>query len=168
MIYQTSLAATDAFWALIALFIFLFILYIFNIPHLLLTKLDERSKNIADELEEARALKEEAQQNLVLCQKKCKDAEEEAKALLERAQREARQIENDARSLSDKYLEQQRKLLEEKLKTSAIEALKSVKDRTVDVLINSSKDIISQELDVTTNNKLVKASIDTIKAKLQN
>ena len=146
MTHSNSIIATDAFWALIALIFFFVILYRLKIPHLLLSKLDERAKNIANELDEARSLKEEAQQNLVKCQQKCKEIEEESKKILERAQREARQIENDARSLSDKYIEQQRKLVDEKMKRAMLEASKEVNGRAVDVIISAAKDIILSEL----------------------
>lgn len=166
MTHSNSIIATDAFWALIALIFFFVILYRLKIPHLFISKLDERAKNIANELEEARALKEEAQQNLVKYQQKCKEIEEESKRLLERAQREARQIENDARSLSDKYIEQQRKLVDEKMKRALLEASKEVNERTIDVIIAAAKDVISSELTTEKNSSLIDASINKIKQKL--
>lgn len=163
---HNSIVATDAFWALIALIVFLIILYVLKIPSKLASKLDERANNISKDLEEARILKEEANQTLVECQKKCKEVQEEAKQLLERARREAQQIENDARKSTEKYIEQQRSLAKEKMQRALEEASKEVKNSAVEAIIQTAQAIIIQNLSAEKNEELVLASIKNIKKKL--
>ena len=56
--------ATGQFWVLVALLIFIGILIYMKVPGMLAAQLDKRSTEIADELEQARRLREEAQQLL--------------------------------------------------------------------------------------------------------
>ena len=71
----TSLAAV---WATVALFIFLGIAAYLKVPGTIGKALDARADRIRNELEEARKLREEAQQVLAEYQRKRKEAEAEA------------------------------------------------------------------------------------------
>lgn len=166
MTHNASIVATDAFWALIALIIFCIILYVLKIPTLLSSKLDARALDVAKELEDARVLKEKAQQNLVDCQKKCKEIQEEAHNLLKRATREAEQIKNEARKATEKYIEQQRILAKEKMQLALAEASKDIKNHAVDVIIKTTQDIIEQELTENKNTQIVLSSLNNIKHRL--
>ena len=66
------------FFALVALIIFLGVVIYFKAPQMLTGSLDKRAARIADELEEARKLREEAQALLAEYQRKQRDAEKEA------------------------------------------------------------------------------------------
>ena len=77
------------FWALIALFIFLGVVVYLKVPGMIAKALDERAAKIRDELDEARRLREEAQQLLAEFQKKRKEAEKEAADIVAAAKREA-------------------------------------------------------------------------------
>ena len=59
-----------AFWALVALVIFLGIVIYLKVPGMINKSLDERAERIRNELDEARRLREEAQQLLAEYQRK--------------------------------------------------------------------------------------------------
>nr|MBA3447540.1 ATP F0F1 synthase subunit B [Pseudaminobacter sp.] len=66
------------FWATVALIIFLAVVFYMKAPAMITKSLDQRADRIRDELEEARRLREEAQQLLAEYQRKRKEAEKEA------------------------------------------------------------------------------------------
>ena len=81
--------ANPSTWVSIFLFIFLGILVWAKVPGLITGALDKRSKEIQDELDEARKLREEAQGLLADYQRKAREAEEEAQSIVAQAKREA-------------------------------------------------------------------------------
>ena len=66
------------FWALVGLIIFLGIIFYVKVPAKIVGSLDDRANKIRDELEEAKRLREEAQQLMAEYQRKRQEAEEEA------------------------------------------------------------------------------------------
>ncbi|TIU06729.1 MAG: ATP F0F1 synthase subunit B, partial [Mesorhizobium sp.] len=82
----TSLATL---WATVALVIFLAIAVYIKVPGLIAKALDARADKISNELEDARRLREEAQQLLGQYQRKRKEAEQEAADIVAAAKREA-------------------------------------------------------------------------------
>ena len=77
------------FWAMIALFIFIGVVIYMKVPGMIAKALDERAAKIRNDLDEARRLREEAQQLLVEFQKKRKEAEKEAADMVAAAKRES-------------------------------------------------------------------------------
>ena len=63
------------FWALIALILFLALIAYMKVPGMIAKSLDGRADKIRNELDEARRLREEAQQLLAEYQRKRKDAD---------------------------------------------------------------------------------------------
>src|SRR5690606_33982294 len=78
------------FWAFVALVIFIAIIVYMKVPAMIGRSLDERADNIRKELEEARTLREEAQQLLAEYHRKRKEAEKEAGDIVASAEREAK------------------------------------------------------------------------------
>ncbi|MGI9312013.1 MAG: ATP F0F1 synthase subunit B, partial [Alphaproteobacteria bacterium] len=69
----------DATWVAIGFILFILLLIYFKIPNQITKILDDRSKKIKDELDEAKRLREEAQTILSEFQKKNTEAEQTAK-----------------------------------------------------------------------------------------
>ncbi len=65
----------STFWAFIALLLFIALIVYLKVPGMIGRSLDERAENIKKELEEARTLREEAQQLLAEYHRKRKEAE---------------------------------------------------------------------------------------------
>lgn len=143
---NTTIIATDAFWALIALVIFIVILFIFKIPSMLGRILDKRAQDIANELDESRRLKEEAQQLLAEYQHKRQEAEAQAKDIVAAAKREAKQLCNDMRQASQNYILQRNKQAEDKIKLAEEEAVKYVRQHAIDISVNLAKEFLSSDI----------------------
>ena len=77
------------FWALISFILFFGVLAYYKVPAIMAAALDKRADQIRNELEQAKKLREEAQQLLAEYQRKRKEAEAEAETILRAAEREA-------------------------------------------------------------------------------
>src|SRR6185312_1515760 len=90
------------FWVAVAFVAFLAVLAYYKVPALIAKTLDDRATAIRKELDEARRLREEAQNLLSDYQKKHRNAGLEAQAIAEQARREAEAYAKAARaSLAD-------------------------------------------------------------------
>jgi F-type H+-transporting ATPase subunit b len=89
----------STFWAFIALLLFIALIVYLKVPGMIGRSLDERAENIKKELEEARTLREEAQQLLAEYHRKRKEAEKEAGDIVAAAEREAKALLEDAKNM---------------------------------------------------------------------
>src|SRR5262245_65879928 len=80
---------TAEFWVAVSFVGFFLILFYYKVPALIAKALDDRAAAIRKELDEARRLREEAQNLLADYQKKHRNAGQEAEAIVEQARREA-------------------------------------------------------------------------------
>ena len=95
--------AAAEFWVLVTFLIFMGIVFYLGVPALIAKALDKRAEEIKTELDEARRLREEAQQLLADYQRKAREAEEEAKVIVEQAKHEAEALATETKkSLSGK------------------------------------------------------------------
>jgi F-type H+-transporting ATPase subunit b len=92
------------FWATVALLIFLAIVIYYKVPGMIAGQLDQRAAKIQNELDEARRLREEAQQLLADYQRKRKEAEAEAQGIVDAAKREAKALAADAKVKTEEYV----------------------------------------------------------------
>jgi len=131
-----SLKNTD-FVVLIAFLIFVGILLYFKVPSKVGEMLDSRANTIKAELDEAKALREEAQA-----------AAEAAKG----------EIANSiARRLAG---------AEDKIASAQAAAVKDVRDRAVQVAVGAAKSVVAKQMDAKGANSLIDDAIATVGAKL--
>lgn len=149
----------ETFWALIGLILFLAILVYYKVPAMMANSLDGRAEKIRNELEEARRLREEAQQLLAEYQRKRKDAEAEAEQIVEAAKREAAGIAKDARQRTEEYVERRNLLAEQKIARAESEAVEEVKIRAVEIATAAAERLIEDNLDQKARDRLIKDSI---------
>ncbi|WP_173931018.1 F0F1 ATP synthase subunit B [Chelativorans sp. Marseille-P2723] len=154
------------FWALVALILFLAILAYMKVPAMVNGALDQRADRIRNELEEARKLREEAQQLLAEYQRKRREAEEEAKDLVAAAKREAKAIVSDAKVKTEEYVMRRTALAEQKIAQAESDAIAEVRARAVDVAVAAAGKLIADKVDAKTGSKLFDASLEEVKTKL--
>ena len=85
------------FYAFLAFIAFFAILAYFGVHKTIAKTLDERADAIKSELEEAKRLREEAQEMLASYQRKQREAEAEAEAIVAQAKTEAKALKAEAR-----------------------------------------------------------------------
>ncbi len=154
------------FWAFVALVIFIAIVIYLKVPATISKSLDERAVRIHNELDEARRLREEAQQLLAEYQRKRKEAEKEAGDIVAAAKREAGQLVEDAKKKTDEYVARRTALAEQKIGQAERDAVNEVRARAVDVAVDAARSVLAAKVDGKADADLFKASVAELKARL--
>lgn len=156
----------NTFWATVALFIFLGIVLYLKVPGMLSKSLDERANRIRNELEEARRLREEAQQLLAEYQRKRKEAEKEAADIVAAAKTEANMLREEAARKTEEYVTRRTALAEQKIAQAEREAVNEVRSSAVDIAVEAARKLLGEKLDAKAGADLFKASLQEVKANL--
>lgn len=135
-----------AFWVGIAFVMFVGLLIWKKVPKLITDALDKRADGIRTQLEEARALREEAQALLAEYQRKQRDAEQEAEKIVERAREEAERISADAKAALEASIERRTQLAQDKIAQAEAAAVKEVQAVAVDVATSTARKLIQEEM----------------------
>ena len=154
------------FWALVGLIIFLGIAAYFKVPGMIAGQLDQRAEKIKDELEEARRLREEAQQLLAEYQRKRKEAEAEAAVIVDAAKREAKALAADAKVKTEEYVARRTAFAEQKIAQAERDAIAEVRGRAVEIAIEAARKVLGDKVDAAAAGKLFQDSISAVKSKL--
>jgi len=135
----TSLATV---WATIGLVTFLGILVYVGVPKTVLGMLDDKSKKIADDLDEAKRLREEAQSLLAEYERKRQAAEEEAQEIIEAAKSEASRLTEEAQASLEDLITRRTKAVEEKIAQAESQAIADVRARSADIAVEAARHVL--------------------------
>lgn len=160
-----SLANTD-FVVTIAFLLFIGVLVYFKVPGLLMGLLDKRAETIKSELDEAKALREEAQTILASYERKHKEVTEQSERIIANAKKEAQAAAEQAKEDLKLSIERRLAAAEEQIASAEAAAVKQVRDRAVTVAIAATADVVASKTSATDQNKLVDDAIAEVKAKL--
>ncbi|MBN9260255.1 MAG: F0F1 ATP synthase subunit B [Hyphomicrobium sp.] len=154
------------FWVAIAFFAFVGVLVKMGVPSMITKSLDDRADAVRKELDQARRLREEAQDLLADYQRKQRAADEEARAIIETARREAEAMKAEsARSLKEQ-LERRTRLAEDKIARAEAQAVSEVRAAAVDIAMSAAERLIGDKLKTDGGADLVNRSIRDLKGKL--
>lgn len=153
-------------WVSIFLFLFLGILIWQKVPDLIFKALDKRSKEIQDELDEARKLREEAQTILADYQRKAREAEEEAEGIVTQAKREAEAFAKETREKLNETLERRTKAADVKIAAAEAQAVNEVRLAAIEAATNAAEKILSGQVKGDKGNDLVAKSIAELKERM--
>ncbi len=154
------------FWATVSLFIFIGITVYFGVPGMIGRQLDLRADRIRNDLDEARKLREEAQQLLAEYQRKRKEAEQEAQDIVGAAKREADLLLDDAKQKTEDYVSRRTALAEQKIAQAERDAVNEVRARAVDIAVQAAGRILADKVDTKANASLFKSALDDVRTKL--
>ncbi|MGB6085929.1 ATP F0F1 synthase subunit B [Parvibaculum sp.] len=158
--------ATAEFWILACLVAFFVILGYFKVHRTVASSLDKRAADIAAELDEARRLREEAQQLLASYQRKQREAMKEAEDIVTQAKAEAEQLAKETRANMEAQVERRTKLAEDKIAQAEAQALADVRSVAADVAIGAARRVIAEKVDASADAKLIEKSIADLASKL--
>lgn len=158
--------ALATLWATIALIIFVGIVIYIKVPGMIAKALDGRAAKISNELEEARRLREEAQQLLGQYQRKRKEAEQEAADIVAAAKREADMLAADAHKKTEDYVARRTAIAEQKIGQAERDAVAEVRASAVDIAVEAARALLAGKVDAKAGADLFKASLQDVKAKL--
>lgn len=160
-----SLANTD-FVVTIAFLVFVGILLYFKVPGMVGGMLDKRAEGIQSELDEARALREEAQALLASFERKQKEVQVQADRIVENAREEAARAATQAKEDIRTSVDRRMAAAEEQLASAQAAAIKDVRDRAVSAAIGAAKSVIAAQMTAGRSNDLIDEAIATVEAKL--
>lgn len=158
--------ATAEFWILACLVAFFVILGYFKVHRTVASSLDKRAADIAAELDEARRLREEAQQLLASYQRKQREAMKEAEDIVTQAKAEAEQLAKETRANMEAQVERRTKLAEDKIAQAEAQALADVRSVAADVATGAARRVIAEKVDASADAKLIEKSIADLASKL--
>ncbi|MEM8985302.1 MAG: F0F1 ATP synthase subunit B [Pseudomonadota bacterium] len=156
----------STFWAFAGLIIFFLILMYFGVPKKISSSLDDRARKIADDLDEARRLREEAQELLAQYQRKQREAEDEAQSIIDQAKADARRIGEETRKKLAEELERRTAQAEDKIARAEAQAAAEVRNLAADVAIAAAETVLSEKTNGAAGDKLVDNAIGEIKGRL--
>jgi len=160
-----SLGNTD-FVVLVAFLIFVGVLLYMKVPGKVSEMLDGRAKGIQAELDEARALREEAQALLASYERKQKDVQEQADRIVATAKDEAARAAETAKEDIRTSVARRLAAAEEQLASAQAGAIKDVRDRAVTAAVGAAQDVIAKQMTAANGNALIEDAIAQVDAKL--
>jgi F-type H+-transporting ATPase subunit b len=158
--------ATPEFWVAVSFFLFLGLVFYFGVHKKIGVALDARAAAISKEIDEARALREEAEAVLADYRKKQGNATQEAQAIVDLATKEAEALAAETTRTMKEQFERRMKLAEEKIARAEANAVRDVRAAAADAAVTAAQMVISDKLTPETADKLVKQGIDALKSKL--
>lgn len=174
LVASPAFAAGDVFFSLqntdfivtLAFILFIGVLFYFKVPSVIAGMLDKRADGIKSELDEARALREEAQTLLASYERKQQDVKDQADRIVTSAKAEATEAANQARVDLDKSITRRIAAAEEQITSAQDAAVKEVRDQAIVIAIAAAKDVIAKNMSAAEGNALIDGAIAEVDAKL--
>ncbi|MCP4819794.1 MAG: F0F1 ATP synthase subunit B [Shimia sp.] len=160
-----SLKNTD-FIVTLGFILFIAVLFYFKVPSLLGGMLDKRADDIKSELDEARALREEAQTVLASYERKQQEVQEQAARIVAQAKDEAQKAAVQAKADLAESIERRLAAAQDQIASAEASAVKEVRDQAVVVAVAAAEDVITKQMSAADANKLIEAGISEVDAKL--
>ncbi|MBO6725943.1 MAG: F0F1 ATP synthase subunit B [Rhizobiaceae bacterium] len=155
-----------SFWALVGLVLFLAIVFYAGAPAMIGKSLDGRAERISNELDEARRLRDEAQQLLAEYQRKRKEAEQEASDIVAAAKREAGLLLEEAQEKTQEYVTRRTAMAEQKIAQAERDAVNEVRSRAVDIAVAAAGDLLASKVDAKARGELFKSALKDVRSRL--
>ena len=136
----------NSFYATVALVIFVAMTLYFGIPKIVGKMLDGQIKKIADDIAEAKKLREEAAALLVEYEQKRAAAESEAAGIIAAAKEEATRLTAEAQASLADLVTRRTKSVEDKIAQAEAQAIAEVRARSADVAIEAARLVLTDEM----------------------
>ena len=160
-----SLTNTD-FVVFLGLVVFIGILVYFKVPGMIGKMLDKRAEGIESELNEARALREEAQSLLASYERKQREVQEQAQRIVHAAKEEATTAAEQARKDLEVSLARRIAAAEDQIANAHAAAIKEVRDQSVTIAVAAAREVIAKQMTADERNALIDSAITEVEAKL--
>ena len=135
-----------AFWAAIALFIFIGVVLYYKVPGLIGKALDGRIKAIEGELAEAERLRQEAKFLLEEYEAKRQAATSEAESIVAAAREEAFRLTAEAKTSLEALITRRAKAVEDKIAQAESQAVAEVRSRSADVAVEAARLLLTRQM----------------------
>lgn len=154
------------FVVLIAFLLFIAVLVFLKVPGKVGSLLDARAERIRSELEEARALREEAQTLLASYERKQREVAEQAESIVTSAKAEAENAAKEAKAGIEESVARRLQAALDRITSAEQSAVKEVQDGAVNVAVRAAQQVIADNLKANDANKLIDEAIKDVGARL--
>ena len=161
-----GLLADTSLWVLLAFIIVIGAFIKMGAHKTAASGLDKRAQKIADELDEARKMREEAQELLATFQRRQREADSEAAAIIEQAKKDAELMAADARDKIAEQTERRISAAEEKIARAEAQAIAEVRGQAADLAAEAAKQIIRERMDSGAQTAFTDKAIASLREKL--
>ncbi|MCB1405389.1 MAG: F0F1 ATP synthase subunit B [Rhodobacteraceae bacterium] len=154
------------FVVLIAFLLFVGVLVYFKVPGMLAGLLDKRAETIRAELEEARKLREEAQELRDSFERKKLEVKDQAERIVAKAKADAELAAKQARADLEASIARRLRSAEDQIASAEAAAVREVRDQAISVAIAAAGELIAKNLSADDAGKLIVDSISTVETRL--
>ncbi|MGO4908511.1 F0F1 ATP synthase subunit B [Pseudorhodobacter sp. W20_MBD10_FR17] len=169
-----AIAATGPFFSLgntnfivsIAFILFVAVLLKFGVPGMLTGMLDKRAEQIKADLDEARALREEAKAVLASYERKKKEVQEQADRIVASAKEEANAAAEQAKVDLANSIARRLAAAEERIASAEASAVRAVRDQAVAIAVAVAGEVLAKQSTAETAAASIDAAIAQVGAKM--
>ena len=147
------------FWVAVPLVLFFVLIISKGVHKSIFGALDARAEGIKTELEEARALREEAQALLASYHRKQKEAETLAEDIIAQARKDAEIMAATSRKELSERLERRTQQAEDKIANAEAQAMADVRSAAADLAASAAEQVLRTSLKTADHSKLVAEGI---------
>ena len=160
-----SLGNTD-FVVTLGFIVFIAVLFYFKVPGMIGGALDKRAEGIQSELDEARALHEEARSLLASYERKQREVQTQADAIVAAAKDDAARAAEQAKVDLEQSIERRLAAAQDQIASAEASAVKEVRDQAITVAVSAANAVLAKQTTATQANKLIDAAIADVGDKL--
>lgn len=150
----------------LAFLLFCGVLIYLKVPGILTGLLDKRADGIRSDLNEAKALREDAQTILASFERKQKEVQEQAERIIHTAKEEAAAAAEKAKEDLQNSIGRRLDAAKDQVVSAQAAAVKDVRDQAIQVAISAASDVIAAKMTASDSNSLVDDAIEAVGAKL--
>lgn len=157
---STEFVVTIAFLAFVGLLIYL------KIPALLTGLLDKRAEGIKASLDEAKALRDEAQKLLASYERKQREVQDQSARIVAQARDEAAAAAAKAKDDLKASIARRVKTAEDQIASAEAAAVRAVRDRAVTIAVAAAGDVMAKSLTAKDGDALIDGAITLVEARM--
>ena len=154
------------FFVALSFVLFVFFVIWVGLPSTIIKSLDERSKKIKNELDEARALHEEAQKLLANEKRKLEKCDSDVKEILKKASDQAALITEKSNILLQEEIKRKQKQADIKIDQAKDDAIREVKAKAAELSLIIAKEYLKENIDDKISSDIIDKSIIDLKNNL--
>ncbi len=160
-----SLGNTD-FVVTLGFIVFIAVLFYFKVPGMIGGALDNRAEGIKSELDEARALHEEARSLLASYERKQREVQTQADAIVAAAKDDAALAAEQAKVDLENSIARRLAAAQDQIASAEASAVKEVRDQAITVAVSAANAVLAKQMTATQANKLIDDAIADVGEKL--
>ncbi|MCE6950012.1 F0F1 ATP synthase subunit B [Cereibacter sphaeroides] len=168
-----AMAATGPFFSLgntdfivtISFLAFIGILVYFKVPGLIIRQLDKRALQIRTDLEEARALREEARTILASYDRKQKEVQEQAARIVASAREEAQAAADQAKLDLKASIARRLAAADEQIASAEAGAVRAIREQAINVAVAAAADLLRGQMTAQAASASIDESIRQVEAR---